>query len=95
MNNLAKTPKLDPDNIHMEIHCVACKEPLWSMKILKRIGSKVASTEHLPLSENVPSFSNKRHECPLCGMRYFTVNKKNGVQSYLLKDVASGLLQLI
>lgn len=93
VNNSAKPLKLDPDNIHMVIHCVTCEEPLWNMKILKRFGDTVGSTEHLPASDAIPSFSSKRHECPLCGDRYFRVDKK-GIQSYLLKDVASGVMQL-
>lgn len=85
----------DPDNLHYEIHCFQCREPLWVTKILKRSGSHVVSTETKKLGENPIAFSNRLKDCPLCGEVFYARGKKTGQQMYLLKDLNSGIKRLI
>lgn len=84
----------DPDNLHYQIFCVQCREPLWETKILKRIGSTVVSTETKKLGENPTPFSNRLQDCPLCGERFYA-RATNGNQMYLLRDIKSGIKRLI
>lgn len=84
----------DPDNLHYQIHCVACREPLWETKILKRSGNHVISTETKRLDDVIPPFSNRLEICVLCGDKFYARGKSGG-HLYLIKDMKSGIRRMI
>lgn len=85
----------NPDNLHYEIHCFQCKEPLWETRILKRSGAHVVSTETKKLGENPITFSNRIKDCPMCGEQFYARGAKTGQQMYLILDKHSNIKRLI
>ena len=84
----------DPRNLRTQIHCISCREPLWTQRILMAKGGRPTSTETLPVAPAVGSFDTRRNKCPYCGERFYTHGKK-GTQMYLIKDLNCGILRLI
>lgn len=84
----------DPDNVQTIILCHHCRQPLWDMKILKRFGDRVASTEFKPHTPEIPKFSGRTKDCPKCGKPYYHVSKR-GEPIFTMADPKTGELILI
>lgn len=86
-------PILDPDKIDAIIQCYTCHGNLWRMRILKRSGNVVISSQFDPMSPEIPQHSDHIRECPLCGKDladYRRNRQGEPAMVHRLKNVADG-----